>query len=317
MKTNNRTIVNTGIALSLLAASVLQASHAAEIKEVSFTSEGKTIVGHLYLPDGHKAKSNVPAVVVTGAWTTVKEQMSADYAAALADKGYAALTFDFRGWGGSQGDIKYLESPAEKIADINAAVEFLTTLDGVDGNRISGLGICASAGYISDVAATNDDMKSFALVAPWLHNQEILNAVYGGETSVQNLIQMGIDAGDTTYIEAASATNVDSLMFQAPYYTEPTRGLIEEYDNKFNVASWGPWLNYDAIQTAEVQTKPGLLIHSDAAAIPQGAKQYAYIAGGTINLVMLDDISQFDFYDTPSVITTSVTLIDEHFSAAF
>ncbi len=317
MKFKRSTITNTGAAFTLIAASLLSVSHAGEIKEVSFTSEGKTIIGHLYLPEGYDSNETVPAVVITGAWTTVKEQMSADYATALAEKGYAALTFDFRGWGESEGDIKYLESPEEKITDINAAVEYLTTVDGVDVNRISGLGICASAGYISDVAANNDSMKSFALVAPWLHNEEIVNVVYGGESSVQNLIKIGKEAGHGTYIEAASATNENSLMYQAPYYTETDRGLIDEYDNRFNVASWEPWLTYDAIQAAQIQTKPGLLIHSDAAAIPQGAKRYVEMAGDNVSLVMLDNVTQFDFYDKPTVITTSVELIDEHFSAAY
>ena len=41
---------------------------------------------------------------------------------------------------------------------------------------------------MADAAVQSDDLKAIALVAPWLHNQEIVNEVYGGEESVQSLI---------------------------------------------------------------------------------------------------------------------------------
>lgn len=317
MKQTQQLFTKTTTALSLFAASLVQIAQADTVKNVTFVSEGQTIAGHLYLPDEHSANKKLPAVVITGAWTSVKEQMSANYAKELADKGYAALTFDFRGWGESQGEVKYLESPDEKIIDINAAVDFLKTVDVVDVQKIAGLGICASAGYMSDVAASNTDIKSFALVAPWLHNADIVNQVYGGTDAVRGLISLGENAGMQAYIEAASATNADSLMYQVPYYTETSRGAIPEYDNKFNLASWGPWLTYDAIKTASQQQTPGLLVHSPTAAIPQGAELYANEAGDNIKLVMLDNVTQFDFYDTPDIVSTSVTLIDEHFSVTF
>lgn len=64
-------------------------------------------------------------------------------------------------------------------------------------------------------------------------------------------------------------------MYQAPYYTEPARGLIPQYDNKFNRASWKPWLEFDAITAANQLLLPTLLVHSGQAAIPQGAKRFA------------------------------------------
>jgi fermentation-respiration switch protein FrsA (DUF1100 family) len=307
------TLTKTTTTMTLVAAAVSFDASAAQVQKVSFESAGHTLVGNLYLPESYLPGEKLPAVVVTGAWTSVKEQMPSNYAKKLADKGYAALTFDFRGWGESSGDIKYLESPQEKITDIHAAVNFLVTLDQVDANKIGGLGICASAGYISDVAASNVNMSSFALVAPWLHNRSIVNDVYGGKDSVNGLIAIARASNGREYLEAASTNNPDSLMYQAPFYTESHRGAIAEYDNKFNTASWEPWLTYDAIETASMQTKPGLLIHSLDAAIPQGAQEYARNAGDNIKLVMLEDITQFDFYDAPATVTTSVNLINEHF----
>lgn len=104
-------------------------------------------------------------------------------------------------------------------------------------------------------------------------------------------------------------------MYQAPYYTEKDRGLIPEYDNKFNVASWKGWLTYDALQTAAIQSKPALLIHSESAAIPDGAKQYAERAGDNVTLLMLDGVTQFDFYDQPAAVNTSTKAVVRHFQS--
>ncbi|MEM1176487.1 MAG: alpha/beta fold hydrolase [Pseudomonadota bacterium] len=287
-------------------------------RTVSFDSAGQTLTGDLYLPDNYEDGTRLPGVVVTGAWTSVKEQMPGTYAAELADRGFAALAFDFRGWGASPDAVQFLEDPTRKTDDIVAAIEFMATRDEVDPASLAGLGICASAGYMSDAALQSPKIKALALVAPWLHNAAIVDAVYGGQDGVSALIAAGRDAEapDTpVVIEAASATNEQSLMFGAPYYTETDRGLIAEYDNRFNVASWEPWLTYDAIQTAHKLDKPTLLVHSDAAAIPQGTKQYAEIMGDNAETIWLDGVTQFDFYDQPAAVTTSADAVARHFAS--
>ena len=285
-------------------------------KSVTFESAGQTLAGDLYLPDTYSEGDPLPGVVVTGAWMTVKEQMAGTYAAELADRGYAALAFDFRGWGQSPDDTRYLEDPARKTADINAAVNYLATRPEVDSTRIAGLGVCASAGYMSDAALQNPNIKSLTLVAPWLHDAAIVEAVYGGADGVSGLIAIGREAekaDEPVILEAASLTNENAVMYQAPYYTEAGRGLIPEFDNKFNAASWEGWLKYDAIQTADKLEKPTLLVHSDAAAIPQGAKEYAERMGDNAEAIWLEDVTQFDFYDRPDAVGTSADAVAEHF----
>ncbi len=291
---------------------------AATIKHVTFKSQGQTLAGNLYLPDRYRDNQKLPGVIVTGAWTTVKEQMAGTYAAEMADRGYAALTFDFRGWGQSPDTIQYLENPKRKIEDIHAAVNYLATRPEVDATRLGGLGICASSGYMGDATLANTHIKSLALVAPWLHNADIVKVVYGGEEGVKRLIQVSRDAKQSSQpviLEAASMTNDKAVMYQAPYYTETDRGLISEYDNKFNAASWEGWLTYDAIQTAEQLKKPTLLVHSEVAAIPQGAQEYARRMGSHVTELWLDDVSQFDFYDAPGPITAASDAVAEHFNA--
>ncbi len=308
-----KTLITSLVTTFVLSAT---AAEAAMKKPVAFESRNQTLAGDLYLPSDYREGDRLPAVVVTGAWTTVKEQMPATYAAELAERGYAALVFDFRGWGQSEGAVRFLEDPVRKTEDINAAIDFLASRPETDAERIGGLGICASAGYMSDAALQNANVRALALVAPWLHDAPIVAAVYGGEDGVAGLIGAGRDAAaaaEPVIVEAASATNESAVMYGAPYYTEPDRGLIPEYDNKFNVASWEPWLTYDALQTADVLEKPTLLVHSEAAAIPQGASAYAGRMGENATTLWLDGVTQFDFYDDPAAVGTASDAVARHF----
>lgn len=306
--------------VATLQLSLINDAEAAQMKEVNFDSNNQNLVGNLYLPDNYQEGNKLPGVVVTGAWTTVKEQMPATYAEELADRGYAVLAFDFRNWGESDGNERQLENPTNKTQDIIAAANYLTTRPEVDGNRIAGLGICASAGYMADAAVQSDDIGAIALVAPWLHNQEIVNEVYGGEESVKSLIDLSQKAqakyettGELSLVPAASMTDENAVMYQAPYYTEADRGAIPEYINEFNLASWEGWLTYDAIATADELNKPVKIIHSEAAAIPQGAQEFYSRLSGEKNELWLEDVSQFDFYDSPEVVTTASDAIAKYF----
>ena len=57
-------------------------------RRLTFESEGATLVGNLFLPEGAEPAGIVVAV---GPLTSVKEQAAGTYAKAMAERGYAAL----------------------------------------------------------------------------------------------------------------------------------------------------------------------------------------------------------------------------------
>ena len=111
---------------------------------VRFPSGSDVLVGDLHQPQGQDATSATTIVIVTGSWTTVKEQQADFYARRLAAAGLNTLVFDFRGFGQSEGNPRCWENPARKVEDIHAAVSFAVSQG---YTRIVALGICASAGY--------------------------------------------------------------------------------------------------------------------------------------------------------------------------
>jgi fermentation-respiration switch protein FrsA (DUF1100 family) len=291
-----------------------------QTRRVSFVNQGATLAGTLYLPPDYRSGERRAGVVVSGAWTSIKEQMSGLYAREMAGRGFAALAFDYRGWGQSGGAIRFKEDPAAKTSDIAAAAAFMATLPEVDSAKINGLGICASAGYMAAAAAGNANFASVALVAPWLHDARIVEQVYGGQAGVSKLIATSREAetserrGQPRIITAASMTDQASLMYQIPYYTEADRGLIPQYDNRFNLASWEPWLTYDSVSLGAKLDKPTLIVHSETAAVPQGAHAFYALLSGEKSELWLDGISQFDFYDRPKPVTSAADAAAAHFT---
>ena len=312
--------------MKLFAAAVLASSALAGTAEaatrvpVTFDSGGETIVGDLYLPDDYQEGDRLPGVLVTGAWMTVRQQMAGRYAAELADRGYAALTFDFRNWGESGGSRRQFEDPQSKIVDIEAAANYLASRPEIDGNRIGGLGICASAGYMVTASLTSPVIRSVALVAPWLHDTEILAAIYGGPEGMAALADAGDKAqlayetsGEQTLVPAASMTDARAVMYQAPYYTETNRGMIAEWRNEVDPGFWRGWLTFDAIQAAPLLKQPLLMVHSEAAAIPEGAHRFYSLVPGQKSELWLENVTQFDFYDQAQPVAAAADAVARQF----
>ncbi|MFI0719122.1 alpha/beta hydrolase [Streptomyces sp. NPDC021224] len=79
------------------------------------------------MPDGDGDETApLAGALVAGTWTSVKEQRADRYAEELARRGFAALSFDFTGYGESDGAPRAYESPEVKIRDLRAAADFLT-----------------------------------------------------------------------------------------------------------------------------------------------------------------------------------------------
>lgn len=287
-------------------------------RPVVFPSQGDTLAGLLLLPD--EAAAPCPALLVTGAWFTIKEQMPLRYAREMTKRGYATLVFDFRGFGESGGALRQRETPALKIEDVRAAAAFLKRQPEIDPARVGALGVCASAGYVVQAAVETADLRAVAVVAPWFQDAAIVEAVYGGADGVQALRRVGEQAlaaqaeqGEPQFVPAASLDDRRALMFGAPYYTEPQRGQIPAWRNEADLAFWPDWLDFDSLSAAPLLCQPFALVHSEAAAVPQGAHAFFDRVRAPKREMWLEQVSQFDFYDDDRAVGAACDVAAAHF----
>ena len=136
-----------------------------------------------------------PTVVLAHGWAAVKE-MNLDYfAAAFRDAGIAALVFDHRGFGASEGPRGDID-PARQIADYGVALDAAERMDGVDAGRLGVWGTSYSGGHVLCVA--KDDRRVRAAVAQ-------VPTISGGEATRRR----GRTPPATEYVPAADTGGRD------------------------------------------------------------------------------------------------------------
>jgi uncharacterized protein len=263
-----------------------------------------------------------PAVVVTGAWLTVKEQMPRTYALRLAEQGITAFTFDFTGFGQSGGAPRHLELPARKIADITAAADFLSTMSFVRSGGVGYLGICASAQYALAAIARGARIRSFASVAGWYHDARSIASFYGGVEGTRLRLGRARQAfegwaksGEMVMVPAyRPGDDRAGMFFELDYYANPRRGAVPEWKNEMAEMSWLFFLTFDGVRSAGEVSVPTVMVHSDGCVFPEHAKAVHAALRGPKQLEWTEG-SQIDFYDQEAQVTKSIAIATLHFRA--
>lgn len=142
-------------------------------KKVIFHNRyGIELVGDMYSPKDINSK--LPAIAVSGPFGAVKEQCSGLYAQKMAELGYITIAFDPSFIGESGGNVRDVASPDINTEDFSATVDFLTSLEEVDKNKIGIIGICGFGGMALNAAAMDTRIK--ATVASTMYDMTRVNA---------------------------------------------------------------------------------------------------------------------------------------------
>ncbi len=290
-----------------------------KLREVGFESEGIEIVGNLFIPDG---RGPWPAVVLQGPLTSVKEQVTGNYAAALAERGFVALSFDHRFFGQSGGEPRQYESPAKKCEDVRNALTFLAAQAEVEAAKLEAVGVCAGGGYMAETVATDERIKAFAAVAGFFHDVEQQRKWMGdgfdAAIAQANAARERWERdGETESIPAVGKDGPVAMpLAEAFEYYGTERGAVPNYVNRFAVLSRADTLPYDAQHHAAAIRVPTLIIHSDNALAPMLARKFYEGLAGPKTLAWTESKGQIDFYDDPAMIGRAADRIAEHFRDA-
>lgn len=127
-------------------------------KKVTFKNHfGITLVADMYEPKQYEGK--LPALAVSGPYGAIKEQSSGLYAQEMAERGFLTIAFDPSFTGESGGTPRYMTSPDLNVEDFQSAVDYLTTLDNVDSEKIGIIGICGWGGMALQTACIDTRIK--------------------------------------------------------------------------------------------------------------------------------------------------------------
>jgi len=288
-------------------------------KKVSFMAHGLKVAGILNVPE--HAENKNPAIVCVHPGSSCKDQTAGIYAEKLAELGYVTLAFDASYQGESEGEPRYIEVPAARVEDIRCAVDYLTTLEFVDENRIGVLGVCAGGGYAVNAAMTERRIRAVGTVVganigrvqresvdPFATleaiGQQRTAEARGAEPLVVNWIP-----GNQAEREKAGITDID-IVEAVDYYTTP-RGQCSNSPNKLKFTSLDSVLGFDAFHLVEqLLTQPLQIIVGDKqgafGSYRDGHELYNRAASAKKDLFLLENVSHYDLYDQPEPVRQAV-----------
>lgn len=289
-----------------------------EHRKVTFRNRyGIVLAADLYVPKGIAGQQS--AIVVSGPFGAVKEQASGLYAQTLAERGFVTLAFDPSFTGESGGEPRYVASPDISTEDFSAAVDFLTTLEGVDPERIGILGICGWGGFALNAAANDTRIKATVASTMYDISRCTANGYFDASDNAEARYEMRRrlneqrteDYRNGTYARAGGV--VDPLPDDAPqfvkdyyaYYKTP-RGYHRRSLNSnegWNRTSTLAFLNAPILAYAEEIRSAVLVLHGEKAhSRYMGEAAFKKLTGDNKQLLIIPGANHTDLYDNPNAI---------------
>lgn len=161
-----------------------------EKRPVIIWSDGTRMAGDLYLPKELKSGEKLPAIVICAGTGGTKEGTGGRLGPIFAQGGYAALAFDYRGWGESESQLMAVEPQpkpdannemtlkvralrwqmnyTDQTEDIRAAISFVAGEPNVDKDRIGLWGSSYGGGLVTWMAGNDPRVKCIAAQVPGL-----------------------------------------------------------------------------------------------------------------------------------------------------
>jgi len=273
---------------------------------------GITLAADLYVPKN--AEGKLAAIAVCGPFGAVKEQASGLYAQTLAERGFLTIAFDPSFTGESGGQPRYVASPDINTEDFCAAVDYLSTRNDVDKERIGILGICGWGGLAINAAAIDTRIKATVSSTMYDMSRVTENGYFdeADNADARNAMREQLNAQRTedyrngTYALAGGV--VDPLPEDAPQFVKDYHAYYKTQRgyHKRSLNSNGGWnktsslsfLNMPLLSFAGEIRNAVLLIHGEKAHSRYFSEDtFKKLKGDNKELMIIPGASHTDLYD--------------------
>jgi len=136
--------------------------------DADFESCGTRCAAWLFLPEASTSGKRPPIVVMAHGFGGQREMRLPAFAERFAARGLAALVFDYRCFGDSDGEPRNLIDPRRHLADWHAAIEHAIALPQVDGKRLALWGTSFSGGHVLAVGSKVPGISAIVSQVPFV-----------------------------------------------------------------------------------------------------------------------------------------------------
>jgi hypothetical protein len=237
------------------------------------------------------------------------------------------LAFDASHQGASEGEPRFLEDPTKRVEDIRAAVDYLTTLNYVNVERIGLLGICAGGGYSLSAAQTDHRIKAIAVASAvdmglttrtgWDGKLPVSNQVKILESVAKQRTAEANGAGPIygNYVPDAVDENTIQDMREAHDYYRTPRAQHPNSTNRMLFTSNDKIIAFDAFaQIGTLLTQPALFVVGTKAGSRWQSELAYNKAQSPKELFYIEGATHMDLYDGKEYVPQALGKMKEFFS---
>ncbi|HXG29435.1 MAG TPA: alpha/beta hydrolase [Nevskiales bacterium] len=142
--------------------------------KTSFQSAGVRCSATLHLPEG---AGPFPAILMVHGWGGVQDALTLPFYAPFNEAGFAVMTFDYAGWGQSDGTPRNLINPWHRERDVENALQHLREQTQIDPSRIVLWGTSFGGGHVVRLAARHPELLGAIAQVPMLDGMAAVKAV--------------------------------------------------------------------------------------------------------------------------------------------
>jgi fermentation-respiration switch protein FrsA (DUF1100 family) len=296
-------------------------------RDIELRSGGETVRGWLYTPD--EGEGPFPVVVMAGGWCYVKELVQPHFAERFAAAGLAAVLFDYRNLGSSDGARRQHLDPNMQIEDYRNAISFAETLDEVDAARIGAWGLSYSGGHVLIVGATDPRVKCVSSQIPVVDGYRNMRRVHG-TIGFRRFEQLLLDdrrrrfaTGEDGYLPHAAedpTAEVSSWPFPETYriFAELKAREAPAYENRSTIESAELLMSYSVHpflpRLLDVPTQVIVAERDDLTLWDLEVEAYNLIPTPKKRLVVIGDSTHMTLYSDRSLVARAADAATEWFT---
>ena len=267
-----------------------------------FKSNGAWCSATLYVPS--ECLQPPPAILMVHGWGGVQSTLLEPFQRRFNDAGFAVMTFDFCGWGESEGVPRNTINPWKRIKDVENALQHLKGSTQVDAQKLVLWGTSFGGGHVIDLAAAHPELLGAIAHVPLLDGLDAVKAI-----PLSRSLRFGLNAaadllktGQPLYIPVIAPPGQFATMDRDGAYDAMQAGTIGDYDNRIaarSVLTMGLYRPFKKIPKIRI---PTLMVGATHDTVAPFVRRKITNKMGCIRIVTLD-CNHFEPYFEPLLST--------------